>query len=217
MKFNFRTWFLKFSFWTLFSQVQFLNSIISSWIFELHFTNFNFWASIVKVQFLNLIPKVQFLNLTKPTLLSPLEIVIWFEMLPFLCCSTRYLIKSLTAPSPSNSLLKLPFDALTASNFPSSLKNDEEVVVVLEEAPITASSSDSTLLAINWEEEISLSTFVVMEEGGGVIWDGGAEGDCDRDFFERFSKVLTKKFLKWKNKEKKWDGNGVEWNGWQLP
>lgn len=83
------------------------------------------------------------------------------------------------------------------------------MVVELDEAPMTASSSDSRLLAMGWEDEMSFSMMVVVEEFDVMVevWWDGAEGDCDRDFFERFSKVLTKILLmkkKVSSVNKKW-------------
>lgn len=139
-------------------------------------------------------------------------------MLPFLCCSTRYLIAGSlpTTPSKSESSLFIEvFDAFIVSINglrPSSKdetllllsKNDDDVVVVvLEDAPVNLSkwsSSDdkSRLLAkgTELESETTEAAGILMSSSWALMvlmFDDVADGadGGDGDFFELFSKVLT--------------------------
>lgn len=82
---------------------------------------------------------------------------------------------------------------------------------MLDEAPIIASSSDSTLFAIGWVEFVSICDVVDVDKSFSIdvimgLWlvdDGGAFCGAwggDGDFFERFSNVLTK--ILWENLSK---------------
>jgi hypothetical protein len=73
------------------------------------------------------------------------------------------------------------------------------VVVVLDDAPMIASSSDSRLFAAGGlEDEWSFAIVDVMRWDGCCADDGG--GDGDRDSFELFSNVLTENLMLRKKK-----------------
>lgn len=81
-------------------------------------------------------------------------------------------------------------------------KNEDDVVVVLEDAPVSLSkwsSSDdkSRLFAIGTEFESTDGVVIDTSSSWALMGlmmfdDGCAAGDGDGDFFELFSKVLTK-------------------------